>query len=129
MTGKRVPYLAQRGSVYQLRLPVPKHLQSRMACKEIQRSICTKDYGLAKRIALRGGSNFADLCASLEHMTNMTTVDVHALIERFFRTLLASFEPADPVPPSSYDWDKNHQEYAAEGDVRGTGLEVAAKGG
>ncbi len=114
MSGRRVPYLVQRGGVYQLRLPVPKHLQVSLKRKEIQRSIHTRDFEFARKLAIRAGSNFADLCDSVKRMTEVVEIDVPALIERFFRSLLASFEPPDPVDPADRAWDMNHQEYVAE---------------
>ncbi|MFN4023465.1 MAG: DUF6538 domain-containing protein [Hyphomonas sp.] len=95
MTGRRVPYLTQRGSVFQIRLPVPRHLQAVLARKELQRSIKTSDYNEARRIALRAGSQFADLCASFSFMTDVTSLDVPGLIDRFFAGLIADLKPSD----------------------------------
>lgn len=114
MTGRRVPYLVLRGGVYQLRLPVPKHLHASLQRKEIQRSIHTRDFEFARKLAIRAGSNFADLCDSVEAMADVVEIDVPELIERFFRSLLASFEPPDPVAPADRAWDMNQQEYIAE---------------
>lgn len=114
MTGRRVPYLVLRGRVFQIRLPVPRHLQAAMAKKELHRSIQTCDYKQARRMALRAGSRFADLCATVEQMTDLTAIDVAALIDRFFSELLESYSPAEPVAPADYGWDMNHQEYLAE---------------
>lgn len=119
MTGRRVPYLVQRGSVFQVRLPVPRHLQAVLVKKELQRSIHTSDYAEARRIALRAGSRFADLCASIERMTDLSAIDLSELIDRFFADLIAGFKPSDL---GSLDDEKSDYEWGYAADYQLTEL-------
>ncbi len=113
MTRRRVPYLAQRGGVFQIRLPVPRHLQAVLTRKELQRSIKTSDYKVARRIALRAGSQFADLCASIHPMTDVSSLDVPGLIDRFFAGLIADLKPSD-LTISDHDTFGHEWDQAAE---------------
>jgi len=115
MSGRRVPYLVQRGGVYQVRLPVPKVLQGVFRRREIQRSLNTRDFQMARRLALRAGSRFADLCDSVLAMSDVRDFDVSDLVDRFFQSLLAEYSPPDPVHPNLMDQDFNDQEFVAEG--------------
>lgn len=100
--------------MYQVRLPIPKRLQVYFHRIEIQRSLRTRDPIRAKKMALKAGSKFAELCDSLLAMSDMNEIDVASVIDRFFQSLLSTYVPPEPIHPNLYDRDLNEQSYAAD---------------
>lgn len=68
MTSKSAHYLTRRGEMYQLRLPVPKALQSKLYRKELRWSLRTSEIRLARNKTFRAVLLFHELC----HILQMT---------------------------------------------------------
>ena len=128
LTRWRIPYLVLRGPIYQVRLPIPKRLQAKFGRREIQRSLRTRDFSVARSLALQASSRFAELCDSVMAMGEAHENDISKLIDEFFRSLLANHPIAEPVAPDVYDWDMNRQEAAAENMQADLAAMVAHRG-
>ena len=127
MTGRRTPGLVRRGGVYQVRLSVPRSLHGVFGCKEVQRSLRTRDYAKARALSLASQSHFVNLCDSLRCMTETIEVDTKLLLDSFFNSLLAGYTPPGPFVTGEREAYRADLEGAAEDQYNKYGNMLAQK--
>lgn len=96
MTGARPTHLVKRGTVYYVRLPIPKDLQSRFQRNEIVRSFEVKCPTEARRTVHKISFEFVCLCTTLRSMNTKPSINAEELIQDFYGKLIATHDPLDP---------------------------------
>jgi integrase len=127
MSGPRARYLSRRGAVYQIRLPVPKPLHARFGCREIRRSLHTKDYLAAKRRISPTVLAFQNICFRLIYTMDAPTLSCQALIVDFYRQLDAACAPSGKIPADQIDHFHHDQQGFAEDERAELELELQSR--
>lgn len=113
MTSKSTHYLTRRGEVYQLRIPVPQHLQGKLHRKEIRRSLKTRDLQIARRKVFRAVLLFDDICHNITMTNRISKAQSHEIVGAFHELLNQAHTPTPPMMERYCPVEANHEAFAA----------------
>lgn len=112
-------YVSLRGETYQLRLPIPKDLQSRVGRREFRWSIGTMEKTIAKRRGLEGTLAFVHFCDRLRRMPEMTQDTITALARELYEELCQTWRPCGPKQPGDVGRWLEEQDFYTEEAIAG----------
>ncbi len=110
----RTSYLAMRGAMFQLRLPIPSDLHCSFGRKELRWSLQTRDPKSARRRTLRATLFFQDLCSHIRRMPTAQPADIASITHRFYASLMADHPLPGPIAADELDRVEYHQAGIAE---------------
>jgi len=87
-------HLSRRGSIYQLRLPIPTDLHEIFGRKELRWSLQTSHAPTAKKLTLRARLVFLSMCSNIRTMPDLSKNIIPTLVQQFYKDLVA----VDPTP-------------------------------
>lgn len=113
--------ILRRGAVYYFRCAVPAALAGRLGCRELWRSLRTKDPEEARRRGARALTAAHQMFDKLATMINLTAADIAALKREFFNMELESDAgeraTGTPIPPALHH-QRSQARQVAEAMIR-----------
>ena len=104
MSGPRPRHLVRRGAVYAARFRLPVDLAAKLSVHDIQRSLATTDWHVARRRCLIATSWFVALVERLRRMPTPSRSDLEEAARQFFAELVAKDNVRRDVDPEDPDY-------------------------
>ena len=117
MSWRRAQHLVCRGRGYQVRLPVPADVQSKLHRKEFRWSVRTKDIKTATDRAVQATLAFRQLCDKVRRMNTLGINEAQKLAQQFYEKLVANYDAPSPIQHDEFDIELGHQAVMAEEEI------------
>jgi len=109
MSKHTVRYMCRRGSIFQLRVSIPKDLHHRFARKELRWSLQTVDRKIARRRTLRASLAFDELCDTIRVMNELSHSKIKILVQELFDALVSEHKLPPAIHASDMEFEDHHQ--------------------